>query len=195
MFDRLRLASLIVGSVLFALSTFFWSDGRYGLVGGMLVFYGIGIWAYGLLGVWERIGASRPWLGAVGVLATLLGMLGGVAFGLQGFFGALFDVSAQESLDASAEHPVATGLVLWLLGPILPGSFVLMGLALRLTRLAPTVIAVLVALGGVLFPLGRATRVEFIALSADLFLVPGFFMLALALFRPGRVAVTPDADR
>jgi hypothetical protein len=133
----LRCASLALGPLLLATSTFFWEDGRYGVTGGTLVALSSAAWVYGLIGAWERLVPRLPVVATAGLVLTLLGTLGGIAFGLQGFFEGTFEVSATESLTAVGEHPVATWLILWGPGPLFPLSLVLLGASLLWARLVP----------------------------------------------------------
>lgn len=169
-----------------AASTFFWQDGRYGLTGGVLVALSAIAWVYGLLAIWEWLYASYPRLAACGVVVSLLGCFGGIAFGLQGFFEGMFGVSHEASLAATAAHPVAANVVLWIPGPAFPLSLMLMGVLLARVRAVPTCVAVALAVSGLVFPLSRIPRVELIAHAADLLmLVPSCYLAVL--FTRGRL--------
>ena len=144
---------------------------------------GSAVWIYGLFGVWERIAAWRPWVGGVGLLLALAGSVGGIAFGLQGFFEGIFGVSGEDSLEAAAEHPVASAIVLWLPGPAFPLCLAALGIALAWSRLAPLPVAGLLFLSGIAFPVSRITRTEAIAHVADLLVLAAFVALAAVFLR------------
>jgi hypothetical protein len=167
----LRRASLVLGPLLLATSTFFWEDGRYGLTGGVLVALASTTWVYGLIGAWELVHTRLPWAATCGLALTLLGTFGGIAFGLQGFFEGAFGLSAAESLAAICEQPVAAWLALWGPGPLFPLSLVLLGVALLWTRLVPRPLAVTLLVAGAAFPLSRIGRVDLVAHGVDALLL------------------------
>lgn len=179
MITHLRAGSLTLGPTLLAASTPFWEDGRYGTTGGVLVALSSITWAYGLLGGWEHIATRLPKLATAGVLLTLLGTLGGIAFGLQGFFEGIFGVSGAQSLAATAAHPVTSWLVLWAPGPMFPASLVLLGAGLLRTDLVPRPLAVTLMLGGLAFPVSRISRIDLIAHGVDAVLLAASAWLAV----------------
>jgi hypothetical protein len=183
----LRCASLVLGPLLLAASTFFWEGGRYGVTGGVLVALSGIAWVYGLIGIWERLHPRLPVAAALGLVLTLLGTFGGIAFGLQGFFEGAFGLSAAESLAAVGEHPVASWLVLWGPGPLFPLSLVLLGAALLWTRLVPRPLAVALLVAGVAFPLSRIGRVELMAHAIDALLLGASAWLAARFPRAAAV--------
>jgi hypothetical protein len=44
--DRVTASCLVIGAVLFALSTFFWSEGEFGVHGGALIAVAMVFWIY-----------------------------------------------------------------------------------------------------------------------------------------------------
>jgi hypothetical protein len=185
----LRCASLVLGPLLLAASTLFWDDGRYGITGGVLVALSSTVWVYGLIGIWERVHTRLPAPTAAGMVLTLLGTLGGIAFGLQGFFEGTYGLSAAESLAAAGEHPVATWLVLWGPGPLFPLSLVLLGAALLWTRLVPRPLAVALLVAGAAFPLSRIARVDLLAHAVDALLLGASAWLAVHLMRDSQAVI------
>jgi hypothetical protein len=189
----LRRASLVLGPLLLAASTFFWEDGRYGVTGGVLVALASTTWVYGLIGAWELVHARLPWAAVSGLVLTLLGTFGGITFGLQGVFEATFGLSAADSLAAIDQHPVAAWLVLWGPGPLFPLSLGLLGAALLWTRLAPRPLAVVILLAGAAFPLSRIGRVDLVAHAVDALLLGASTWLATCL--PTRPRAASDSVR
>jgi hypothetical protein len=187
----LRCASLVLGPLLLAASTFFWEGGRYGVTGGVLVALSGIAWVYGLIGIWERLHPRLPVAAALGLVLTLLGTFGGIAFGLQGFFEGAFGLSAAESLAAVGEHPVASWLVLWGPGPLFPLSLVLLGAVLLWTRLVPRSLAVALLIAGAAFPLSRISRLDLLAHTIDALLLVASAWLATRLLRESRAGLTP----
>jgi hypothetical protein len=186
----LRCASLALGPLLLATSTFFWEDGRYGVTGGALVALSSTAWVYGLIGAWERLVPRLPVVANAGLALTLLGTLGGIAFGLQGFFEGTFEVSATESLTAVGKHPVATWLILWGPGPLFPLSLVLLGASLLWARLVPRSLAVGLLVAGAAFPLSRIARIDLVAHAVDALLLSTSVWLAARL---PRIRLSGDA--
>lgn len=183
MIRTLRVISLILGPALLAASSFFWDAGRYGVIGGVLSALATPVWLYGLLGVWEHLQQRLPRLGTLGIIGLIIGVFGGIAFGLQGFFEAVFGVSGAESLAATADHPLAANLVLWLPGPAFPLTMVLLGVLLFHTRAVPRPLAAAIVLGGAAFPASRILRVDLIAHGADLLLLGASIALAVLVAR------------
>lgn len=188
--NLLQFTSLIIGPLLGAVSTLFWEGDRYGVTAGVLIVISSALWVYGLIGVWERVAARRPWLGHPGLLLAIVGCTGGIAFGMQGFFEGIFAVSGERSLEAAAEHPLASALVLWLPGPAMPLCIAGLGIALAWTRLAPWWLAALLITAGVAFPLSRISRTAAIAHVADLLILAAFAILATLLLK-GRLDRAP----
>ncbi|WP_051704202.1 hypothetical protein [Glycomyces sp. NRRL B-16210] len=189
---NLHLTSLIAGPLLGAIATFYWTGDRYGVTASVLLMFSTVAWIYGLLGVWERVAEHKPWLGGTGIVLALAGFTGGMAFSLQGFFEAIFDISGTASLDAAAEHPVAAALVLWLPGPAFPLCLAALGVSLTWTRLAPWWLGGLLVLSAVAFPLSRITRTEAIAHVADLLILASFVALALVYLRTDLRRAAPE---
>lgn len=191
MIRKLKTTALVIGPLLMAVSTFFWDGERYGATAGAIVMLANMLWVYGLIGVWERVAAVKPLVGSIGIVLSLLGCLGGIAFGLQGFFEEIFAVSGQESLDAAALYPVASAIVLWLPGPLMPISLGALGVVLTWSRLAPLWLGALLVACGAAFPLSRITRTESIAHVADALILVAFAVLALRYLRGGLDAARP----
>ncbi len=179
-----------------AVSTFLWeADGRYGVWGGVVIMIANALWIYGLLGVWERVAVWRPWSGGVGILLALGGCVGGIAFGLQGFFEGLFAVSGTASLEAADAYPVAAAIVLWIPGPLMPVSLFALGLDLALSKLAPRWMAAMLIVSAAVFPLSRITRTDAIAHLADAFILLAFTALAVHYLRGGMDTAPETAHR
>lgn len=192
MIRHLQFLSLLAGPLLGAVATFFWESDRYGITAGVILMLSTVAWIYGLLGVWERIAAWKPWAGGLGIGLALLGFTGGMAFSLQGFFEGMFAISGTASLDAAAEHPVAAAVVLWIPGPAFPLGLCALGAALAWSRLAPRWLGALLVLSGALFPLSRITRTALIAHAADLVILAAFAALALLYLRTDLKRTTPE---
>lgn len=168
-------------------------DGRYGVTGGVLVAPSCTTCAYGLIGAWERLHARLHVAAAAGLVLTVLGTFGGIAFGLQGFFEGAFGFSAAESLAAVNRHPVAAWLVLWGAGPLFPLALVALGAALLWTRLVPRPVAVALMIAGVAFPVSRIGRIDLVAHAVDVLLLCASAWLATHLPASTSSVRAPDA--
>ncbi|MFI6263232.1 hypothetical protein [Micromonospora sp. NPDC051006] len=166
--------ALVLGPAGSAFATNFWTDGRYGATGGTILVLAMVVWTYGLIGLLDAIRPRAPRYAAVALPVFLYGAMGGAAFGFQGVFEDIFEQSTDTSLTALAEHPFAANLLLWLPGPVMPLSLLVLGVVLARTRLVPLWTAALLCAGAVAFPLSRIPRIDVIAYLADALLVVAF---------------------
>jgi hypothetical protein len=159
-------------------ATTLWTDGRYGTAGGTVLVLAMTLWCFGLVGLMERVRPAAPRIAPVLLLYLLFGVTGGMAFGFQGFFEAVFGANAAESLDALAVHPLESTLLLWIPGPMMPTGLLLLAILLAWRRLVPLWTAGLLALGGIAFPLSRIPRIDLVAYLADGLIVIAFAAIA-----------------
>lgn len=178
---------LIAGPLLFATSTFFWHDGRYGATGGTLVALSVPVWAYGVIALLHRLRTAMPRYTALVLLLTLIGVVGGAGFGFQGFFEAVYRVDEAASLAALEKYPVTAGLLLWWIGPLFPATLFVLGVGLARTRQLPMPFGLLLCAGAVLFPASRIPRIEWIAHIVDVLLLVPF---AAAAFSSRRTTIS-----
>jgi hypothetical protein len=174
-------ACLIIGPLLFATSTFFWTDGRYGATGGTLVAISMPFWTYGIISLLDRMRTVLPRYSATVLLLSLFGALGGAAFGFQGFFEEVYGVDHDASLAALDDYPQQAAILLWWLGPLFPATLFALGVGLLKTRQMPPAVAILICTGAILFPLSRIPRAEWIAHIVDLLLIIPFLIAAIRL--------------
>jgi hypothetical protein len=185
---RLQAAGLLLGPVIFAISPLFWIDGHYGITGGMLIALAMVPWVYGLIGEYERLRERVPTLAGLWLLLLIIGMLGSIAFGLQGFFEGVFGITERASLAALDDFPPQSLLVLWLPGPTFPLALLIFGLLLGWNRMSPRWVAILICIAAIIFPLSRVLRVDWIAYIADLLMILPFGYLAWRSWRRPIVA-------
>ncbi|MFC3499742.1 hypothetical protein ACFOOK_01835 [Micromonospora krabiensis] len=170
--------ALVLGPAGSALATYLWTAGRYGATGGTILVLAMVVWTYGLIGLLDVVRLHAPRYAAVALPVFLYGAMGGAAFGFQGVFEDIFDQSTDASLAALGEHPFAANLLLWLPGPLMPLSLLVLGVVLARIRLVPLWTAVLLCAGAVAFPLSRIPRIDVIAYLADGLLVAAFAAIA-----------------
>ncbi|RRO14721.1 hypothetical protein EIL87_18425 [Saccharopolyspora rhizosphaerae] len=176
--QRLQALALVVGPVIFAASPFFWVDGHYGVTGGVLIAVSTVPWVFGLIGEYERLREHAPVAAGLWLLLLLAGMLGTVAFGLQGFFEGAFGLHDRVGLARFDDYPPLSLLVLWLPGPAFPAAMFVYGALLLWTRAAPPWDTALICLAAVAFPLGRVLRWEWVAYVVDVLVIVAFTHLA-----------------
>jgi hypothetical protein len=170
---------LMAGPLLLAASTFFWDDGRYGATGGTLIVLAMPFWAYGIVGLLDGMRTVLPRYAPAVLLLTLIGAVGGTAFGFQGFFEQAYGLDEEASLAAIEQYPVTGGILLWWLGPLFPAALFALGAGLARTRLLPLGVALLMCAGAILFPVSRIPRAEWIAHVIDLVLLVPFLFAAI----------------
>ena len=171
--------SLILGPLLFAVSSFFWtSDGEYGVNGGTTLVMGSVFWIVAFTGIFAELRARAPRYAAWGLLVAVYGAVcGGAAFAFQGLFVDLHGVTHDQSLAALGRHPVVANAIFWVGGPAFPVSLLVLGVVLARTGTVPVWAGGMLALGGALFPVARIPRIEAVAHGVDLLmLVPAAYM-------------------
>lgn len=171
--------SLIVGPLLFALSSFFWvDDGQYGITGSSLLIFGSIGWIAGFVGIFRLLRDKTPRYAALGLLLAIYGAVcGGLAFAFQGFFMELYGVSHEVALQALGAHPFVANAIFWIGGPAFPLSLLILGIVLARTKTVPLWVGALLSLGGALFPVARIPRIDIVAHAVDvLMLIPAWYI-------------------
>lgn len=178
---------LVAGPLMFAASSLFWEEtGRYNVISGTLIVLCLPVWAFGMVALFERMRPVLPRFSAAAILLTLAAVVGGASFGYQGFFEEAYSIDKPTAMAGLAEYPIASGLMLWWIGPLFPTTIILLGAATMRTRQLPVPVGLLLVAAGVLFPVSRAPRIEWIAHVVDLLLVAAFVLAAFSLRRlPG----------
>ncbi|MGB3304502.1 hypothetical protein [Gordonia sp. (in: high G+C Gram-positive bacteria)] len=172
--SRLQALGLVVGPAIFALSPLFWNDGHYGVAGGMLIAVSTVPWVFGLLGEYEKLRKPFPVVSGLWVLLVLIGMFGTVAFGLQGFFEAVFGADNSSALAAFDGYPTVGTIMFLLAGPTFPFALMVFGAMLWRARTVPQTCVVAVLVAAVAFPIARVTREAPVAFIADLVMLAAF---------------------
>jgi len=181
-------ACLVAGPALMGASTAFWEGNSQGATGGALVVLATGIWAYGLVGVLSGIRRKLPVYGALATLVTVLGVVGGTAFGVQAVYEEALGMSHGRAIEALGAYPFAADVAFWAAGPMFPAALVLTGVGLLLARGVPRWVGTLVCMGGVAFPAAQIMRVEWVASGVDLLLLVPFAFLTWQTVREGEPA-------
>jgi len=160
-------ASLILAPLLQAVSTFFWTDGEYGVTGGTILIFSMIFWIPALLFLFGLVASKKPAYAAWGFLIAVYGFVSGVNFGFLGVLTEVFSIPHERYIHDLSKYPVSSNLLLFQAGPLAPLSLVVLGLVMLFTKVVDWKIAMLITLGGILFPLSRISRIELIAHIAD----------------------------
>jgi hypothetical protein len=179
--------------MLLAASTFWWSDGEYGTRGGAILALAMVLWIPGFVALFGLLRNRLPRYANWGLLPAWYGCVSGSLFAFQGIYSEVFGIDRTMERAAYAEHALIFDLTLFWPGPLFPASLLVLGVCLLVKRATPAWAAVLLALAGVAFPLGRIPRVEGLAHLADaLLLVPALY-LGWRVFRSADDGVERDA--
>src|SRR5688572_6263627 len=85
---------LITAQVLATTSTFFWNaNGRYTVDGAVIIIVAMVFWIIGFMGIFDLLKEKNPWYSRFGLLYAVYGCVGGIAFGFEGLYSAIFDIS------------------------------------------------------------------------------------------------------
>jgi hypothetical protein len=189
--------SFIAAPLLFGASTFFWTNGSYGITGGTLLALSMVPWILALCRVFGWLRAELPVYSSAGLFLAVWGAVSGACFGLADVFTTAFGIPHLIYLQVISEHSLAFDLLLFWPGPLFPLSLLVLSVILMRRRLLPAWPGVMLALGAVLFPLSRIARVEGVAHLADGLLALPFWYLGFAgraIEPPVEPAIEPPVE-
>jgi len=178
--------SFIAAPLVFGASTFYWTNGSYGITGGTLLSLSTVAWvvAFNCLFGWFR--ERLPLYASAGLLFAVWGAISGACFGLADVFTTAFGIPHPVYLKVVSEHSLAFNLLLFWPGPLFPLSLLVLSILLIRHRLLPVLPGVMLAMGAVLFPLSRISRIEGLAHLADGLLALPFWYMGFAGPAPRR---------
>ena len=169
--------SLISAPLIFAASTFFWEKGEYGVNGGTILAIATVFWITAFMGLFSLLKDKMPRYAVWGLLIAIAGCISGANFGFVGVYSAVFNISHQTYLEEFAKYPVSANTLLFWSGPLFPLSLLVLGIMLIRTKAVPVWTGIVISLAGILFPVSRIPRIEWIAHIADaLLLIPLCFL-------------------
>lgn len=173
---------LIAAPLLSGASTFFWKDGEYGATGGTVLIMALFFWIPALAALFSLVKDIMPRYAQWGYFIALFGCISGMNFGSLGYYSDVFNISQEGYLQALAEHPISSGILLFWAGPLFPLSIFILAVILWRTRSVPGFACFCLALAAIVFPISRIPRINLTAHTADaLFL---FSMASIALHYP-----------
>lgn len=192
--DRLTTAAIFVAPVLSIASTVAYglADGlNRGLVGGALQLYANFVLCLAVVGLALPLRHLLPRSAAAALGLGLITAAAGAAFGVDSMWVAITDmpqlVDQGDPVVFAVMAPPAVALVL---------TFLILGIAYARSGLVPAPVGYLLALGGPLFPAGRATDILPIALLTDLVLLGAMVAIGRGLIArravPGPVPTAAD---
>lgn len=176
--------SLFLAPLLMFISTFFWINGEYGVMGGTLLILSTTFWIFTMFYLFELIRFKMPRLAQWGLFLSIFGFISGGLFGFVGVMTEILNISHQTYIDAFEKYPISTGILLFWSGPLAPLGLILAGSLLLKTKETSSWVAVMIIMGGLAFPVSRISRNEWVAHIADLLLlVPLMILSSKLLFR------------
>jgi hypothetical protein len=175
--------SAIIAPLLFGISTFFWKNGEYGVTAATLLCLSMVFWIPALTAVFGLLKNEMPYYYLIGLLIAIYGCcMGGIGFGLLGYFSTVFSISHQAYLKTLEQYPVSSGLLLFWAGPLFPLSLLVLGINLILKRVTERWLGLVLCLAAIVFPLSRISRIEIVAHMADLLLAIPFMVIGFRYF-------------
>ncbi len=173
--------SLILGPLLQGISSFFWINGEYGVTGGTILVLSIVFWIPALVCLFGLVKDKMPNYAAWGLLIAIFGFIGGCNFAFVGVMSQIFNISHKTYIEGFAKYPVSSNLLLFQAGPLAPLSLIVLGIVLLRTKSVDKLIAILIILGGLAFPLGRISRTQWVAHITDALLLIPLSILGLRI--------------
>jgi len=178
--------TLIIAPLLFGASTFFWQNGEYGLIAAPLVTIGSMFFVPALAGMFGLLKAQMPIYYSIGLFIAICGAcMGGIAFGLLGYFSTVFHISHHAYISTLTKYPISSGILIFWAGPLFPLSLLVLGINLIRKKAVAAWLGTLICLGAIAFPLGRIFRIEWVAHCTDLlFAIPFILIGCKFIYKP-----------
>lgn len=163
---------------MFGASTFFWQNGEYGVIAATLVITGSIFFVPALTGIFGLLKTKMPLYYLTGLFIAIYGAcMGGIAFGLLGYFSTIFHISHQYYISTLAKYPISSGILIFWAGPLFPLSLLVLGINLIRKKAVAAWLGTLICLGAIAFPLGRIFRIEWVAHCTDLLFAIPFILI------------------
>lgn len=176
-------ASLILGSLLLFISSFFWIDGEYTSTGGSILIISNVFWILGYVGIFKLLRPGFPLLSNILLVVAIYGCMGGASFGFRGIYSEMFHLSKETLMSAWTKSPLIFNTTSFWPGPLIPLTLFVLGILFIKTRILKLWLGILLCLGALSFPIGRITRTETLAHVSDLMLLIPTLYLGSYLIR------------
>lgn len=126
--------SLILAPLLLAISSFFWIDGEYGVVGGTILLLSVVFWMPALvflLGlIKEKMLNYTNW----GLIVAMFGFISVCYVAFAGIMSEMSDLSHRSYIEGSSRYPLSAKIVRFPSGPLAPLSLLVLGIILLRTK-------------------------------------------------------------
>ncbi len=166
-------AGAVAGPLLLAASTLSTGD----TTGGTLQMYAVVGMLLAAVGITQLCESLRPRFAAVATAVSAIGVMGGVAYGLNGVY------IGSGAPDLNAADTAAAHLSLHLPGPIFALMFIVLGALLLASKVGPGWCGVALIIGGLLFPPTRIGDLGLLRLIPDTLFLVGLLPVAVLLWR------------
>ena len=187
--QKLMEASMIIAPVLFGISTFYWQNYEYRVVAATLIVIASVFWIPALAGIFGLLKQQMPWYYAIGLFIALYGAsVGSIGFALPGYFSTVFHIPHTNYIKALAAYPVSSGLLIFWPGPLFPLSLLILGINLARKKTITLWLCIMLSLSGMIFPLGRILRIEWVAHITDLLLAIPFVVIGIRFIKEKNAA-------
>jgi hypothetical protein len=175
---------LITAQLIVLISTFFWDDnGRYTIDGAVMIIIAMVFWIIGFTAIFDLLKEKNPWYARLGLWYAVYGCAGGIAFGFEGLYSVVFDISDKIGMAAFEKFPMHMNIVLFWAGPAFPLTLIILGIMLFIRRIGNKWVNLLFTLGGIAFPISRISRIEWIAVVADILLLIPVVVISIQFIR------------
>ncbi|MGC4036236.1 MAG: hypothetical protein QM764_09755 [Chitinophagaceae bacterium] len=163
--------SLLLAPFFQFISGFFWVGKEYGVTGGTLLFLSVLFWIPALIVLFDLVKEKYPNYAAWGLLIAIIGFISGANFAMVGVMSEIFNIDHDSYLRGFSNYKLSADILLFQSGPLAPVSLLVLGVVLWRTRSVAPLIASLIIVGAILFPLSRILRVEWVTHVCDIFLL------------------------
>src|SRR6266446_1131795 len=117
--QKIQGISLIIAPLLFALSTFFWKNGEYGVTGGTIFILSFVFWVPAFTRLFGMLRKKMPRYASWGLLVGIFWCIIGVNFGFVGIYSEVFSISHKTYIQEFAKYPVSSGFAAFLVRPFI----------------------------------------------------------------------------
>jgi hypothetical protein len=148
-----------------------------------MIILSMAFWIVGFQYFFELFAKRDRWYSRLGFLYAVYGCIGGIAFGFEGLYSEIFGFTDKMGVDAYSRFPIQMNIVLFWSGPAFPLSLLFLGIMLIIRKIVPVYVGVLIALGGVAFPVSHIIRIDWIAHISDLLLLSAVIIVPIILMK------------
>jgi hypothetical protein len=174
--DLLLNASLILAPTLMLTSSIVYvvtDELGHGVPGGIVQNLAMICFMLVVIRLTTLVSDSSPKVAAALLLVGIVGVAGGIGYGVNAYAVEVTGVDMNDTAGAAATALQTAGI-------LFPLMFIGFGATLLLTKTVPAPIALALVVGGVLFPLGRIPGIDALALASDVTLLVALTAVAVS---------------